>query len=117
MLAAGAVRVVIDLARVLVIDDCLGPVRGPRLLETFDERHTRSRIAAKFRRVDDEMVAGALAIAGKVADVVATIVEVAKQEAIGAASAIQEADRLGGFKVLIGINGSQSALDAIREGL
>jgi inositol transport system substrate-binding protein len=33
--------------------------------------------------------------------------------AIGASSAIQAADRLGDFKVLIGINGLKPALDAI----
>jgi inositol transport system substrate-binding protein len=36
--------------------------------------------------------------------------------AIGASSAIQAADRLGEFKVLIGINGSQPALEAVKAG-
>ena len=36
--------------------------------------------------------------------------------AIGASSAIQAADRLGEFKVLIGVNGLQPALDAIAAG-
>ena len=36
--------------------------------------------------------------------------------AIGASSAIQAADRLGEFKVLIGINGSKPALDAVTAG-
>jgi ribose transport system substrate-binding protein len=36
--------------------------------------------------------------------------------AIGASSAIQAADRLGEFKVLIGVDGSKAALDAVRVG-
>jgi len=36
--------------------------------------------------------------------------------AIGASSAIQEADRLGEFKVLIGVDGSKPALDAVTAG-
>jgi ABC-type sugar transport system substrate-binding protein len=36
--------------------------------------------------------------------------------AIGASSAIQAANRLGEFKVLIGVNGSKAALDAIAAG-
>jgi ABC-type sugar transport system substrate-binding protein len=36
--------------------------------------------------------------------------------AIGASSAIQAADRLGEFKVLIGVDGSKAALDAVRAG-
>lgn len=37
--------------------------------------------------------------------------------ALGASSAIQAADRLGEFKVLIGIDGSKPALDAVMDGL
>jgi inositol transport system substrate-binding protein len=36
--------------------------------------------------------------------------------AIGGSSAIQAADRLGEFKVLIGVDGSKAALDAVRAG-
>jgi ABC-type sugar transport system substrate-binding protein len=36
--------------------------------------------------------------------------------AIGASSAIQEADRLGEFKVLIGVDGSKPALEAVAAG-
>jgi inositol transport system substrate-binding protein len=36
--------------------------------------------------------------------------------AIGASSAIQAADRLVEFKVLIGVDGSKAALDAVRAG-
>jgi len=36
--------------------------------------------------------------------------------AIGASSAVQAADRLGEFKVLIGVDGSKAALDAVRVG-
>jgi ABC-type sugar transport system substrate-binding protein len=36
--------------------------------------------------------------------------------AIGASSAIQAADRLGEFRVLIGVDGSKAALDAVRDG-
>jgi inositol transport system substrate-binding protein len=36
--------------------------------------------------------------------------------AIGASSAIQAADRLGEFKVLIGVNGLKAGLDAVEAG-
>lgn len=38
------------------------------------------------------------------------------EAALGASSAIQAADRLGEFKVLIGVDGSKPALDAVAAG-
>ena len=65
-------------------------VKGKTIMETLLEKYGKGQLQALVAE-NDEM-------------------------AIGASSAIQAADRLGEFKVLIGVNGSKAGLDAVAAG-